>query len=215
MQHYTNTLYDTMGNAIVGATVNVYAAGTTTASTIYSDNVGTSKSNPTTTGSDGSFDFYAANGRYDLVITHTGHTFTDADTAGIVLFDPLSIYQAWTPSVGGTATYSSREGHLVKSGRHVTAIGKMSITSIGTGNTSIVTGLPHAHMATTNVGASGSVGFCSSLASNVTSIQVLMSSGQSYLTFYSFTVAANGNSQNALFGNGTSIEFTVSYITED
>ena len=87
MQHYTNTLYDTFGNAISGATVYVYAAGTTTASTIYSDNISTSTTNPLTTGSDGSFDFYAANGRYDLAITHPGYTFSSTDTAGIVLFE--------------------------------------------------------------------------------------------------------------------------------
>lgn len=87
MQHYTNTLFDTFGNAISGASVTVYAAGTTTESTLYTDNGITPGDNPITTGADGSYDFYAANGRYDLLFTHPGFTFTSADTTGIVLLD--------------------------------------------------------------------------------------------------------------------------------
>ena len=87
MQHYTNTLFDTFGNAISGASVNVYAAGTVTPSTIYSDNNSTVAANPLTTGADGSYDFYAANGRYDLLFTHPGFSFSSAHTMGIVLFE--------------------------------------------------------------------------------------------------------------------------------
>lgn len=86
-EHYTNELRDQNGKVIVGATVYIYDDGTTNLSTIYSDNIGTAKANPTTTTSDGSYDFYAANGRYDLVFRKTGYTFVAADTAGITLFD--------------------------------------------------------------------------------------------------------------------------------
>jgi hypothetical protein len=147
MQHYTDTLYDTFGNAISGATVNVYAAGTVTPSTIYSDNLGTSATNPLTTGSDGSFDFYAANGRYDLVITHPSHTFSSADTAGISLFDPFSDTATYLPTLscstpGNLAvTYATRYGVYRATGKkvdlwvtlitatmtHTTASGSLSI----------------------------------------------------------------------------------------
>jgi hypothetical protein len=50
-------------------TVTVYNAGTLTPATIFSNNTGTSKSNPFTAGSDGSWFFYAANGRYDVTCT--------------------------------------------------------------------------------------------------------------------------------------------------
>ena len=148
MQHYTNTLYDTFGNAISGATVYVYAAGTTTPSTIYSDNISTSTTNPLTTGSDGSFDFYAADGRYDLAITHPSHTFTSADTAGISLYDPQSDTQTYNvalscATVGDLAvTYTNRTGSYRVVGKkvdlwinlatatltHTTAAGALSIT---------------------------------------------------------------------------------------
>jgi hypothetical protein len=56
------------------ATVTVYAAGTTNLSTIYSDNAvsPTAKANPFTANSDGSWFFYASDGRYDVKFSGTG-----------------------------------------------------------------------------------------------------------------------------------------------
>ena len=89
MQRYFSVLQDTSGNPITTATLNVYLANTTTAATIYSDNGSTTKSNPMLTdATDGTYEFWAANGVYDLVFTKTGYTFTDADTADVQLFDP-------------------------------------------------------------------------------------------------------------------------------
>ncbi len=53
---------------LADATVTVYDAGTTNLASIFSDNGVTSASNPLTVGDDGSFEFYAANGRYDLLV---------------------------------------------------------------------------------------------------------------------------------------------------
>lgn len=50
------------------ASVTVYHAGTTTAASIFSDDGVTPTSNPLTTAEDGSFEFYAANGKYDILI---------------------------------------------------------------------------------------------------------------------------------------------------
>lgn len=50
------------------ASVTVYHAGTTTAASIFSDDGVTPTSNPLTTSEDGSFEFYAANGKYDILI---------------------------------------------------------------------------------------------------------------------------------------------------
>ena len=47
-------------------TVTVYAAGTLTLSTIYSDNGVTAKANPFTASATGFWEFYAADGRYDV-----------------------------------------------------------------------------------------------------------------------------------------------------
>lgn len=49
----------------------------------------------------------------------------------------------WFPSVGGTATYDvANGGTYTKIGRQVTIIGQLWITAIGTGATSVVSGLP-------------------------------------------------------------------------
>lgn len=101
MQHYTDTLHDTHGNAISGATIYVYAAGTTTNSTIYSDNGSTTTPNPLTTGSDGGFHFYAANARYDLVITHPRYTFNSVHMRGITLFDGVATGGSGLRSLSG------------------------------------------------------------------------------------------------------------------
>lgn len=53
-------------------TVTIYAQGTTTLSTIYSDSSGTAKANPFTADSTGYWFFYAAAGRYDVKFSGTG-----------------------------------------------------------------------------------------------------------------------------------------------
>jgi hypothetical protein len=54
---------------VTGASVTVYNNGTVVKATIYSDNVSTAKSNPfTVTDINGAFSFYAADGRYDIVV---------------------------------------------------------------------------------------------------------------------------------------------------
>lgn len=90
MEHYSNVAQDQNGRAIVGATVTVYTADTTTPASIYSDNGLTVKSNPFTTGIDGIYDFYAADGKYDIQITKFGYTTIYWDpnkTKSLALFD--------------------------------------------------------------------------------------------------------------------------------
>lgn len=89
-EHYSNDARDQNGRAISGATITVYHVGTTTLATIYSDNGVNVKANPFTTALDGVYDFYAADGRYDIRITKTGYTsvyWDPAKTAGLTLFD--------------------------------------------------------------------------------------------------------------------------------
>jgi hypothetical protein len=48
----------------------------------------------------------------------------------------------WTPSVGGDATYFHNYGSYVKVGRHVTVTGFLYLNAIGTGSTTVLSGLP-------------------------------------------------------------------------
>lgn len=62
---------DSSGNAVTSTQVSVYARGTTTLSTIYSNETGsTPKSNPFNA-STGAIDFWASPGEYDIAISDT------------------------------------------------------------------------------------------------------------------------------------------------
>jgi hypothetical protein len=85
MQKYSNNITNRNGQAIVGASVTVSRVDGG-AVTLYSDNGVTVRANPLTTDANGYFEFYAADGRYNLTINGSGirqYTVTD-----ILLEDP-------------------------------------------------------------------------------------------------------------------------------
>ena len=88
MKKYSNFPIDTEGNVQVSVTVTVKIAGSGTNATLFSDNVSTSKSNPFTSLGTGEIAFYAANGRYDVIISTTPAV-TDSD---VLLFDLADDY---------------------------------------------------------------------------------------------------------------------------
>lgn len=107
MQRFRDVLQDRGGNAVVGASVRVQTYPGAVDATIYSDDGVTVQGNPITTGANGEFSFYAADGRYQLVVTATGYstrTITD-----IILEDPAAASAGvfTTLSVSGAATLSS------------------------------------------------------------------------------------------------------------
>jgi len=84
-------------------TVTVYNAGTSTLSTIYSDNSGTVKGNPFTSDSDGWWSFYANNGRYDVHFSGSSITvpYTQDD---YLLCDPDDANGSFSCTGGGGST---------------------------------------------------------------------------------------------------------------
>lgn len=87
MQKYVNSVADSTGAPVANASVQVnnYPAGN--AATIYSDNGITPATNPLTTDTNGSFSFYAADGRYQLVIS--GSNIQTQTVNDILLVDVL------------------------------------------------------------------------------------------------------------------------------
>jgi len=86
MQKYFNNIASKVtGLPLSGASVQVNVLGGG-AATIYSDNGVTPRANPITTDSAGYFEFYAADGRYSIVISGTG--FTAITISDILLEDP-------------------------------------------------------------------------------------------------------------------------------
>lgn len=88
MQKYVNNVASLAGAPVGGASVQVNNYPSGTAATIYSDNGITQASNPLTTDAvTGSFSFYAADGRYQLVIS--GANITTQTVNDILLVDVL------------------------------------------------------------------------------------------------------------------------------
>src|SRR5688572_2652419 len=87
MQKRIHSAQDSTGRAIPTASVRVTIAGTSTLATLYSDNGVTALANPlTTSATDGTYSYYAANGRYTEVVTKSGYTFSVAQTYDFTLY---------------------------------------------------------------------------------------------------------------------------------
>jgi hypothetical protein len=87
MQKYVNSVAAATGMPVAGASVQVNLWPAATPASIFTDNGVTPAANPLTTDTNGQFAFYAADGRYQLVISGTNiQTQTLND---ILLVDPL------------------------------------------------------------------------------------------------------------------------------
>ena len=90
MRKYAGVILDTAGNVSEGVSITVYLTGTTTKATLYLDKGVTQITNPVTSDANGRFNFYVANGDYDLKFTGpniNSYTITD-----IEIVDCLEIY---------------------------------------------------------------------------------------------------------------------------
>lgn len=149
------------GSAVAGASVQVNIAGGG-AAVIYSDNSFTQRANPIITDANGYFEYYAADGRYDWVISGSG--LTTRTVRDVLHEDPETDEEiAWTPSfVASTpgdlaiASYGLRQGVYRKIGKRVFVdfaiswnAGQMTY-STSAGNWRL-TGLPIAPRSSVNV----------------------------------------------------------------
>jgi hypothetical protein len=121
----------------------------------------------------------------------------------------------WTPSVGGTAVYSSTWGTYTKIGNVVTLQFNIGITAIGTGSTTTLSGLPFSISNPTYVNdLTGSLSFFSNLATSVYCLNLRGSVGGTTL-FFSGTTATTTSINNSVtvFQNSTSIQASITYQT--
>lgn len=85
----------------------------------------------------------------------------------------------WTPSLGGTATYTTQAGRYTKIGRFVHVTGRLAVNSIGTGSTGTISGLPFTAGSDAgvaigyfqNIATTGYVSVCAHVVSGGTTIQ--------------------------------------------
>jgi hypothetical protein len=130
----------------------------------------------------------------------------------------LSTYEegTWTPTLGGTATYTAQKGSYIKIGRLVLVSFDITILLIGTGSTTTISGLPFTVGSQTSPKmeqAPGSCGYFASLAVNVYSIVPYASATTTTVLFVSNSALGGTATVNpAIFGNSARIQGAISYI---
>ena len=119
----------------------------------------------------------------------------------------------WTPTVNGTATYNSQIGVYTKVGRQVTAHFDFYISSIGTGSTALMSGLP---FASGNHGfpQAGIVSYFENSYTNVIFIGCYVQNNLANI-YFTAGITAGPTITNAfnLFKNATRIIGSVNYQT--
>jgi hypothetical protein len=116
----------------------------------------------------------------------------------------------WTPSLGGTATYTARSGTYRRDGNRVTVTFDIAINAVGSGSASSISGLPYTNGASTYV---GEVGYFLGLATSVVSLNLRIDAGESTITLTGLTAAGTGVPGTlGVLGNGTRIIGSATYM---
>jgi hypothetical protein len=159
-------------------------------------------------------------GTYEVILADGRKVMLDKVDLGAILADtalatPLPSTAlsyttgTWTPSVGGTATYTEQLGYYQKVGEAVTVSCMLTITAIGTGSTTTISGLPYAPKLNTT--ATFAVYFQSLSAAKVT---VIGQTNQTATTVRLCSLGAAGTDLaiGAVITSGTIIYFSGSYL---
>jgi hypothetical protein len=120
---------------------------------------------------------------------------------------------SWTPSVGGTATYTAQVGRYVKIGKTVFIKGVLTINAIGTGSTTVISGLPFTSENLTNGDASISVSEWTTAAASFLFVAGKIGANVSTITLENLAAAAASTGTSAFFTSSTSITFSGFYQT--
>jgi hypothetical protein len=121
---------------------------------------------------------------------------------------------AWTPSVGGNATYYVQEGYYTRVGRLVYIRAKIVINVLGTGSTTAISGLPFTSAASTYALADTiNVNYYNSLAVNALAISGLINSSSTQILFNVSTAAGvtTTTAGAAVFGDVARLDFSGCY----
>lgn len=116
----------------------------------------------------------------------------------------------WTPSVGGTATYSQQVGRYTKIGRVVYISCLLQINVLGTGSTSQISGLPFAVAAGPDYGAA--VADFNGLATAVTWLAGRIDASNSTITLRDVVAANASATSSVLFQNATIVALSGFYF---
>jgi hypothetical protein len=146
-----------------------------------------------------------AGGSERMRVTTDGLTF-NGDTAAANALDDYEEGD-WDSEVGGTATYGVNQARYTKIGRQVIATFDLNITTIGTGSTTVVTGLPFA--VGDSIAEGVSVSFFDGLATSVVFLTAYAINSE--IRFRALTAAGTGLTDASVLGSGCRVTGTVSY----
>jgi len=113
----------------------------------------------------------------------------------------------WTPSLGGNTTYNTQSGTYTKIGRQVTVRGQVNVNTIGTGSTTIISGLPF-----TTAGNFHGTGYWGLAANNLVYLVLQTVSSDTTIQIYDATAATDTLGTTAVFKDSTNVTFTITYF---
>lgn len=118
----------------------------------------------------------------------------------------------WTPSVGGNATYTVQTGYYTKIGNFVKLRFLMTISVLGTGSTTTISGIPYTPSSNQPVIIGGVACYINNLATPALSIGVY-AQNDSTIKFFSrnLSLTTATNQAVAVIGNSFDVYAEVSY----
>lgn len=117
---------------------------------------------------------------------------------------------AWTPVIGGNATYTANTGTYIRVGSCIFFTCTMGVNVLGTGSTSSISGLPFTAAANDFAVQAGE---SSSLAVNPVSLNPVIQAASTTISLFGRTAASAGTSLLAVLGDGANIKISGFYFT--
>ena len=118
----------------------------------------------------------------------------------------------WTPTLGGNTTYSDAVGSYVKIGQVVTVQCAIVVSTLGTGSTTQISGLPFTCSGVNGYRTSGSVAYFADLAVSTISLVCGVPASNTIINFSGrASSSATISDSLAIFGNSTHVQLSITY----
>lgn len=147
----------------------------------------------------------------NLIIGTSGKGIDFSATSGTGTSELLNDYEegTWTPNLAGTEVLTNVAGVYTKIGRQVTVSFKYTVTTLGTGSSTTISGLP---FTSSSLAHGGVVTYFENIAANVTYLMIRTNASANTLQLCCLT-AANATIQNVSINqNGAVIYGTLTYF---
>jgi hypothetical protein len=118
----------------------------------------------------------------------------------------------WTPSVGGTATYTAQAGSYTKIGNFVKIRFHLNVNVLGTGSTQIISGIPFNPANSDPIIVGGVVTYINNLATSALAIGVYAQAANIYFMTRNTSSTGATTQQVAVIGNSFDVYAEVSYM---